>query len=76
MAPALPIYNDRDSACPAGSSGKMLHLLCELAKRLRGRPVAAHESVHGTSQPSIDVRSTAASGGNPDIARIWSNDRV
>ena len=33
-------------------------------------------SARGRSQPSIDVRSTAASGGNPDIERTSAKDRV
>jgi len=30
----------------------------------------------GTNLPSIDVRSTTASGGKADIARTSANDRV
>jgi hypothetical protein len=37
---------------------------------------AVHESGSGTSQPSIDVGSTAASGGNPDIEPTSAKDRV
>ena len=76
MAPALPIYNDRDSACPAGSSGKMLHLLCELAKNSadvllqRTSPFMAPLSPQSMSAPR------PLPGVIQDIARIWSNDQV
>src|SRR5262245_3163303 len=42
--PRCALYNDRDSACLGGSSGKMLHQLCDLAIGPRERPVAVHES--------------------------------
>jgi hypothetical protein len=39
-------------------------------------PVGGSTSASGTSQPSIDVRSTTASWGKADITRTSANDRV
>jgi hypothetical protein len=38
--------------------------------------VTSVTSAHGTSEPSADVRSTTAFGGNPDIEVTSPDDRV
>jgi hypothetical protein len=46
------------------------------ARHASGAGAAEPNVAIGTNLPSIDVRSTTASGGKADIARTSANDRV
>jgi hypothetical protein len=55
---------------------KAEHMAAPTSLRVKKVLANSEPSTHGTSQPCIDVGSTAASGGNPDIEPTSAKDRV